>query len=158
MTRDRASDAIVELAAEQTHPLRRRVLRAGTASREVAWEGDLLPGTRHLGIVSAGAVVTVSTWIPQPFPGPPPIPAVRLRGMATDPERRGEGLGRRLLAAGCAIAVDDGFDLVWANARTSALAFYVAAGFLVDGEEFTDATTGLPHHRIRRHLDPLVPS
>lgn len=158
MTPHGADDAIVELTAEQTHPLRRRVLRAGTASQRVAWEDDLLPGTRHLGIVSAGAVVAVSTWIRQPFPGPPPLPAVRLRGMATDPGRRGEGLGRRLLTAGCSVAVDDGFDLVWANARTSALAFYLAAGFVVDGEEFTDASTGLPHHRIRRHLGPLVPS
>ncbi len=158
MTRHRASDAIVELTAEQTHPLRRRVLRAGTASRDVAWEGDLLPGTRHLGILSAGEVVAVSTWVPQPFPGRPGVPAVRLRGMATDPGRRGEGLGRRLLGAGLARAADDGFGLVWANARTSALEFYVAAGFVVDGEEFTDATTGLPHHRIRRHLAHHVPS
>jgi predicted GNAT family N-acyltransferase len=149
---------VVELTAAQTHPLRRRVLRVGTASGAVAWEGDLLPGTRHLGIVSAGRVVAVSTWLRQPLPDPPTVPAVRLRGMATDPGRRGEGLGRLLLAAGCDRVLDDGFDLVWANARTSALDFYLAAGFVVAGEEFLDATTGLPHHRIRRRLGPRVPS
>ena len=37
---------------------------------------------------------------------------------------------------------------VWARARCTALAFYVANGFDVVGDEFVDGTTGLPHRIV----------
>jgi GNAT superfamily N-acetyltransferase len=148
-----AADAVVDLTAAQTHDLRARVLRSGTVSTDVAWEGDDTPGTRHLGIVREGVVVATSTWIPQPFPDEPDRRAVRLRGMATDPEYRGAGLGRRLLDSGCDRAARSGFDLVWAHARSTALDFYLSAGFVTRGEEFVEVATGLPHQLVSRRLD-----
>jgi GNAT superfamily N-acetyltransferase len=73
--------------------------------------------------------------------------------MAVDPVRRGHGSGALLLAAGLERAGARGADVVWANARDTALAFYERHGFRVVGDGFVDATTALPHHRIVRTLD-----
>ena len=99
----------------------------------------------HLGIEVDSQVVAVSTWMRRPFAERPEAVAVQLRGMATDPVRQGAGLGARLLEAGLDRARSDGADLVWARARSTALAFYLANGFGRVGDEFVDTTTGLPH-------------
>jgi GNAT superfamily N-acetyltransferase len=134
------------------------VLRIGTASTDVEWDGDDHPGTVHLGIARDGIVVAISTWLDEPFPGDASTGAVRLRGMAIDPLWRGSGLGRRLLDVGCGRAARGGADLVWARARSTALGFYLAAGFVPHGAEFTEEATGLPHVLISRRLDAPVPS
>ena len=141
---------VVELTADRTHDLRRRVLRDGTASEELAWAGDELAATVHLGIVDRGRVIAVSTWTPRTFPAAPGTPAVQLRGMAVDPDHRRRGVGRQLLAEGCRRAAQRGAEIVWARARSSSLEFYLAAGFERHGAEFVDATTGLPHVVISR--------
>jgi predicted GNAT family N-acyltransferase len=136
---------VVEISAVDTHDLRRRVLRDGTASDVVVFDGDDLPTTFHLGIRHGDDVVAISTWLRRPLPGAPDVPAHQLRGMATAPELQGGGLGSRLLAAGVSACRDRGSELVWAHARSTALAFYERHGFTVCGDEYVDPTTGLPH-------------
>jgi ribosomal protein S18 acetylase RimI-like enzyme len=70
--------------------------------------------------------------------------------MAVDPAQRGRGVGAVLLDAGLRRVIAEGADVVWANARDTALAFYRRHGFAVAGDGFVDTTTGLPHHRIVR--------
>ena len=74
--------------------------------------------------------------------------------MATDPALQGAGLGALLLAAGLDRARSDGADLVWARARSTALAFYLANGF-VDGSATSSSTptTGLPHVVVLHTFD-----
>jgi len=142
---------IVELPAAATHALRRRVLRNDDPDARVAFDGDDTPGTVHLGVEDAdGVLLGVSTWLPRPGPIDPLPTDRQLRGMAVDNNRRGGGIGGVLLAAGVRRAFDDGATAVWANARDTALAFYIRHGFEVVGDGFIDPTTGLPHHRIRR--------
>ena len=81
-------------------------------------------------------------------PRRPDEPAMQLRGMAvarrapgTRP-RRGDDRRR------ASTTPAPGAVLVWANARDSALDFYVANGFAVVGEGFRTTDTDLPHHRI----------
>jgi len=152
---------VVELRPDDTHDLRRRVLRDGTASDDVVFPGDDDPTTVHLGLVDRdGTLVAVSSWAARPFPDGPTGPTgraglaeVQLRGMAVDPAVQGRGAGTVLLAAGLERAVAAGTDVVWANARDTALAFYARHGFSVVGDGFVDAATGLAHHRIRRTFD-----
>lgn len=144
---------IVELTTEQTHPLRLEVLRHDTPSKVVSFPEDGWPGTRHLGVIDNGTLVGTSTWIPRPFDGLPEVAAVQLRGMATARSHQGRGVGAALLEAGCLRAVADEAELVWANARDTALGFYTAHGFAVVGDGFVDAsTTQMPHHVVIRHL------
>jgi len=97
-------------------------------------------------------LVATSTWFPREFAGAPGRRAIQLRGMATLHGWQGCGVGAALLRAGLAHAREAGAELVWANARDTALAFYLRHGFDVHGEGFVDATTNLPHHVVVRAL------
>jgi GNAT superfamily N-acetyltransferase len=140
---------IVELRPDETHELRRTVLRADTPTKEVVFDEDTWPGAVHLGLRLGGAIVATSTWVPRPHEG---RPAVQLRGMATATELQGTGLGGVLLRAGCDRAVQQGYELVWARARDAALTFYLRHGFQVSGDGFVDEATQLPHHLVLRVL------
>lgn len=154
MTGDRR---VVEVEAPATHELRRVVLRTGTPATSVEFDADVLASTLHLAVetreIDPRSLLAVSTWIERSLPGDPAAASGRqLRGMATAPQHRGEGLGSMLLDAGIERCRRDGFDHVWANARHSALGFYLRRGFEVVGDPFDDADTGLPHVRIVRPL------
>lgn len=142
---------VVEITAGDTHALRRRVLRAGTPSDAVEWDGDDEPTTFHLGVRDAsGELVAISTWLVRRYPDRPAEAAVQLRGMATDPTCRGIGIGAALLRAGVDRSAAAGATLVWARARAAALPFYVRHGFEPVGPQYTDLTTGLPHRDVVR--------
>jgi predicted GNAT family N-acyltransferase len=140
---------VVDVEAADTHAIRYAVLRAGTPSSVVTFDGDDEAESVHLGVRDPdGALVAISTWIPRPYHGQP---AVQLRGMATVPEVRGHGVGALLLRAGLQRAAEVA-PIVWARARDTALDFYVHHGFVVDGDGFIDDTTQLPHHFIVRRF------
>jgi hypothetical protein len=143
---------LVELRPEDTHALRRAVLRNGTPSDEVVFDGDELETTFHLGLRVDDEVVAISTWLARPYPDRPADPAFQVRGMATVDSRRGEGLGARLLGAGIERCRSAGATLVWARARDTALPFYVRHGFASVGSGYFDLTTGLPHHDVIREI------
>lgn len=144
------SARIVRLAANDTHALRRSVLRDGTASDVVEFDGDDEPATFHLGVAVDDEVVAISSWMRRPLDDEPA--AYQLRGMATAPAVGSTGVGSRLLRAGFDECKSRGATIVWARARITARDFYVRHGFEVIGDEFVDATTGLPHVLIRRPL------
>ncbi len=151
---------VIEISAEQTHDLRRVVLRAEMASKVVTFAEDDWPGAVHLAVANNGdtdthpelGVVSVSSWIPRDRQNRPGVAAVQLRGMATLQTHQGLGLGGLLLEAGCVRAASTGASLVWANARDAALEFYLRHGFVVDSDGFIESVTGLPHHIIVRDL------
>jgi predicted GNAT family N-acyltransferase len=128
------------------------VLRDGTPSDEVRFDGDDLATTLHLGVLAGDEVVAISTWRPKEYPDLPATAAVQLRGMASAPEVRGSGAATLLLRAGIERAAADGARVVWARARDTALGFYEANGFETVGRGYVDLTTGLPHHDIVLHL------
>jgi GNAT superfamily N-acetyltransferase len=143
---------IVEITAADTHDLRRRVLREGTRSDVLVWDGDDEPTTFHLGARAAGELVAISTWLLRRYPDRPAEDAFQLRGMATDPAQRGTGIGSRLLLDGLDRCAGHGATLVWARARLTALTFYEGHGFEPVGPEYTDLTTGLRHRDILRSV------
>ena len=144
---------LVELRPHETHPLRRAVLRDGTPSDEVVFDGDELESTFHLGLRVEGELVAISTWLERPYPDRPGDRGFQIRGMATVDAYRGEGFGTRLLEAGADRCRADGAALVWARARDTALPFYVRHGFSTIGVGYVDLTTGLPHHDVIREID-----
>jgi GNAT superfamily N-acetyltransferase len=144
---------VVELAASDTHDLRRRVLRAGRADATVTFDGDDDAGTTQLGARDAvGRVVGVSTWLWRPCPDDPGPRDRQLRGMAVEPELQRGGVGGVLVEAGLDEAARLDASSVWANARDTALGFYERHGFEVLGAGFVDVGTGVNHHRIRRRI------
>jgi GNAT superfamily N-acetyltransferase len=141
---------VVQVTTDAVLAVRMRVLREGTPSADPRFDGDDDPTTVHLAALVDGAVVAVSTWLCRPWPFSPERTAIQLRGMATDLSVRGTGVGGVLLETGVARAFAAGAELVWANARDTALRFYRSHGFDVEGEGFRTTDTELPHHRIIR--------
>ena len=141
---------VAEIEAAQTHDLRRRVLRGG-GSEHLVFPEDGRPGAFHLGVRPApdGAVVAVASFAPEPTPHRPGRRAARLRGMVTEPDLQGRGIGRRLLAEAVGRLRAGGVEVLWANARDSALGFYERLGFEVVGEGFLAGPAGdIPHHIV----------
>ena len=103
----------------------------------------------HFGLYRNGELVATSSWVVRELGGEP---AIQLRGMATAWHLQSSGLGGELLERVCTIMADDGFPLVWANARDAALAFYTRHSFEVRGDGFIDGPTQLPHHVVVRRL------
>jgi GNAT superfamily N-acetyltransferase len=91
-----------------------------------------------------GAPLAVGTVIPEE-------PGWRVRGMATAPEARGQGLGALVLAALIDHARGQDADLVWCAARPRAVALYERAGFVPAGEEYEVPDLG-PHRRMMLRL------
>jgi thiamine transport system ATP-binding protein len=148
---------VVRVGAPETHELRRKVLRAGTPSDRVQLPGDEDVGTAHLAAVdAAGRVVGVATLVDAPCEPRPGAPARQLRGMAVDPAWQGRGVGRMLLDGLAELARAEGAEVLWANARDTALGFYLRGGFIVAGEGFVTTDTALPHHRVVLDLPPSL--
>jgi len=136
--------------AEEIRPLRHDVLRPGHPVEASVYAED--DGSAvHLGAWDDGVLVGCATVFPQAWPGPLPAAepsAWRLRGMAVATSRQTGGVGTQVLAAAVRAAREAGARLLWANARSSALGFYLRHGWEVAGEEFLTADTVLPHFPI----------
>jgi N-acetylglutamate synthase-like GNAT family acetyltransferase len=82
------------------------------------------------------------------LPNYPAAGVGKLMQMAVDPQRQGEGLGRRLVVAVESRAFGElGLTELFCHAQLPAIGFYDALGWEVDSDEFTEA--GIPHRRMR---------
>ena len=149
---------VVEISAAETHPLRTAVLRDNDPARPVAFDNDDHPDALHLGVRDRnGAIVAISSWMPNPLDASADDVAIQLRGMAIAAAWQGRGIGGVLFETGIERAARRDFTLAWARARDSALGFYVRHGCTVIGDGFIDDTTRLAHHIVIRRLAPPAP-
>jgi GNAT superfamily N-acetyltransferase len=142
------------VAASELYDLRRRVLRGGDPSADVTHPLDDRDSTLHYGgFLGERPVVSASFFDVAP-PFAPHARAYQLRYMATDVDVRAKGLGRRLLNQVIEDLKRRDVPLLWANARTSALEFYVAGGWsVVPDSSFVSAESGVAHVVIQRAMD-----
>jgi GNAT superfamily N-acetyltransferase len=150
--------------AAEIFALRHAVLRPGYPESASDYPEDAT--AVHVGAWDGDHLVGCATVFPEPWPGSAVapdadwaiVPAVeaawRLRGVAVDPASQGRGVGRTVLAEVAAAAREGAAPLLWANARSTALAFYGAAGWTVAGPEFLTKDTGLPHRAMTVSLAP----
>jgi len=146
-----SSIVIRAVPVEETRPLRRAVLRPQQHVSELVYPGDDDPQTRHFAAFAGDEMVGIASVYHQPQPGNDDQSAWRLRAMATVDHVRGEGIGGRLLNACIEYAIRNGANLVWCNARTSALWFYEHYGFAQNGDEFDIPGIG-PHYVMIKSL------
>ena len=140
---------ITAATAEQTWALRHKVLRPHQSLSDCQFPGDHLASSLHFVARRDDVVVGTASVYNEAEPGSPNPRAWRLRGMATDPEVRGQGFGGRLLEAVTqAVAERDG-DVIWANARTGVSGFYARYGFVTVSAPFDIPDIGA-HVLIRR--------
>ena len=131
---------------DEVVPLRLEVL--GWASPTIA--EDTAPSTVHLVAEVAGSVVGCASTGPAPFPLPDyhDGPAMRFWAVAVADGQQGRGVGLKLMEQVRAQSRGLGAEVVWANARESAIAFYLKQGFEEVGERFHDALNGQTDGRV----------
>jgi GNAT superfamily N-acetyltransferase len=134
--------------SEEIRELRLSVLRPD--AERVPSSYDLDAATVHVGAFDGDVVVGCASVFPDPFEAEPR--AWRLRGMAVEPSRQGEGIGRLVLDAAIEAARDAGAPMIWANGRVTAMAFYQRLGWQASGEVFSYGPADLPHLLIVRRL------
>jgi GNAT superfamily N-acetyltransferase len=146
------------VAPEAVRPLRSEVLRPGIAPEALVYAGDEAADALHVAARDGeGRIHGIASLCREPAPGRAPAVAWRLRGMATRPELRGKGVGRRLLQACFRHVRAEGGGLLWCNARVVALGFYERLGLRREGTQFDIAGIG-PHYVMSRWLAHLRPA
>jgi len=139
---------IREISAEQTRPVRQRVLRPHQRPEELVYPGDDDADTFHLGAYdeSGTLLAILSMYRHAQAPADPESEpkAWRIRGMASIPEARGSGLGRQLVEIARERVWAISRDPIWCNARESAFGFYHKLGFEIVGGIFEIEGIG-PH-------------
>jgi predicted GNAT family N-acyltransferase len=121
-------------------PLRHAMLRAGRPPADSEYAQDHLAQTVHFAVQVDEDVVGCLTLFPEQFQDES---AWRIRGMAVHPKWQRKGLGQALVTAAQERGRASGDNVIWCNARVSALGFYRSAHFSVIGPEF--AAEGVPH-------------
>jgi GNAT superfamily N-acetyltransferase len=138
----------------ETRPLRSQVLRPGVPPEQLVYHGDDSAESFHAGAFTDGKLASIASVYREPMPGSTPgdprhDSAFRLRGMATLPELRGRGLGAAVLQSCLLHVASRGATILWCNARTGALGYYLKLGFTTEGEEFEIEGIG-PHYVMWR--------
>lgn len=75
----------------------------------------------------------------------------QVRAMATHESVRGRGYASQLLKSVEEHAQLNSGCLIWCNARTSAVGFYLKQGYKVSGDEFEIVGVG-PHFRLKKQI------
>ncbi len=138
------------VAPEVVRPLRHAVLRPGWPAAESVYPGDDHPSAAHVAVRAEEPepgedVLAVGTVLPEASPWEPEVPAWRIRGMAAQEHRRGQGLGTLVLEGLIDHVSAGGGGVLWCNARMKASTFYERAGFVARGEVFD--LPGIGEHR-----------
>jgi GNAT superfamily N-acetyltransferase len=131
--------------------LRHAELRPGLPVDTAVFEDDGKATTIHLGAFAneGEAPVGCASLVLRPWQG---VPAYQLRGMATRSDLVRRGIGRALLTFIEDLVRDQTpLQLLWCNARASAVEFYQRTGWVIASEEFDIPTVG-PHHAMTRRL------
>lgn len=143
---------IRQIPQEDLIDIRHSVLRANGERSECYFDGDNDLGVFHLGLYSKDSLVCVASFYPENNPSLKANKQYRLRGMATMPSEQSKGYGAQLIRKACEILEEREADLLWCNARASALSFYKKHGFETTGDEFEIKGIG-PHYVCTKRIE-----
>lgn len=142
---------VIETDLKQTNALRLTVL--SWQQLEIAPDHD--QQARHfVAQTDDGMIVGCASCGPVAFPDVAlgGYSSMRFWGVAVAASYRGLGIGQALMRAVLVRGSELAVDLVWANARNSALSFYTDLRFETIGDPFTDALSGLDDRRVLLRL------
>jgi len=145
------------VTAEQTRPLRHKILRPHLPFETTAYPNDCDNDTLHAGAFVEDDLVGVATVFRAPIPveqdGILLNTSWQLRGMAVKEEMRGKGFGAALVQACILHIAQNGGGVLWCNGRSSALKFYQSLNFQTIGEEFESNSGTGRHYVMWRHVN-----
>ena len=136
---------VKKIPVEETYPIRLAVLRPNKTLKDCIFTHDEDKSTFHLGVFVDDQLACIGSFYFQKHPYFKEEDQCQLRGMATLHEYQGKGLGTMLLRKAFEIFLDNGIELFWCNARTSAMPFYQKLELVTIGGEFEVPEIG-PHY------------
>jgi predicted GNAT family N-acyltransferase len=149
---------VQRVPVERTRALRKAVLRPYLPAEDpYVLADDDLPTTVCFGAVTVDdRLIGVARITPErpPFETHEPQ-SWRLRGMATSPEVRGQGVGTAVLRAVIAHVGACGGGILWCNARVTALGLYERGGMRRAGDVWEEPQIG-PHVVMWRLVEQLT--
>ena len=126
---------IKQISANDTYVVRHRVLRQGKPLKSCAFANDNDASTIHFGLYENGQLAAVASLFAQSndlFKGK----QYQLRGMAVLEEFRRKGFGEALLNKVEEYSLSNSIQVLWFNARESAVHFYSASNYEIFGNSF----------------------
>ena len=139
------------IAATDTYTIRQEILRPTQSIDDCKYEGDLDESTFHVGAFVDGKLICIGSFYQEAQEGLEGDKPYRLRGMATLPAYRGNGIGKQLIEYSEEILNERGCELWWCNARTSAGRYYKKLGLIQLGDIFVIDPIG-PHVKMYKKL------
>jgi len=142
---------IKKISAFETIIVRHPVLRAGKPIETCNFEGDDLPSTVHFGLYFEEQLIAVISAFEVKNKLFIEENQYQIRGMAVLEEFQKKGFGEELLKH-CEneIKLKKG-NLIWFNARETAVGFYKKSGYEVLGDQFEILDVG-PHYILFKSL------
>lgn len=125
-----------------TFSVRHPVLRAGKPIESCFFDGDNLETTTHFGLFDVDKLTgVISVYQNKNLIFNADI-QFQIRGMAVLQEAQAFGYGKQLLEKAEADCIAKNADLIWFNARESAVGFYQKSGYQIAGDSFEIAGIG----------------
>jgi ribosomal protein S18 acetylase RimI-like enzyme len=143
--------SIQKITATETYPVRHIVLRAGKPIESCQFDRDELVSTHHFGYYLNNQIIGVISLFEiknEQFVAQKPF---QIRGMAVLPTFQKQGIGEALVSEAEKFITTQKADLIWFNARTTAVGFYQKMGYEILGPEFEIYDVG-PHFLMYKKL------
>ena len=137
---------IRQINSQETHHIRKIVLRPNHDEKSVIFPGDDLEDTVHFGLFVEEDLVCIASLYKEPLKGSNDLNGWQLRAMATLPGFQGKGCGSKLLEFCIKLVKEKAGSYIWCNARINTVSYYKKFGFEVIGEEFE--ISGIGKHII----------
>ena len=143
--------SIQNITAEDTLPIRQRMLRRGYPLSDCHFDKDLAPSTRHWGAYANEELVGILSAMENPLEIYPEQMAFQFRGIAVIESYQRNGIASKLLIAG-EKQLQNEFNpqVFWLNARIHAQQLYLHLNYQSVGAIFEIPTVG-PHLRYTKH-------
>lgn len=125
-----------KITTSDTYKIRHKVLRQGKPIETCKFEGDDTSTTFHVGLFYYSELIGVATFMQNNNQLFQNKTQYQLRGMAILQQFQGKKLGNVLLDKGMQLLKNEHTDLIWCNARESAVNFYSNFGFKTIGDSF----------------------
>lgn len=147
---DKKNINIELVSADVIKPLRIKVLRPDRPKHESDYPDDYSTGSFHFAAIKNKKILCIASFLKEEPPSKYFTPqkkyhSYRLRGMATEPEYQGSGVGSLLMNEALKYLSKSKVELIWCNARSKAVPFYQRLGFKIYSEVFEMEGIG-PHH------------
>ena len=143
--------SIQKITSTETYPVRHIVLRAGKPIESCKFDGDELVSTHHFGYYFNNQIIGVISLFEIDNDHLAAEKSFQIRGMAVLPSFQKQGIGETLVKEAEKFCTTQKADLIWFNARTTAVGFYQKMGYEILGPEFEIYDVG-PHFLMYKKL------